>query len=221
MKKIKTILLDVDGTLTDSNDAHAKAWVESLAEAGLNVPYDVIRRKIGEGADHLLLEVTKIEAESNEGKKISKRRGEIFTQKYLNELKPFPQVRGFLEELIARKFELIVASSASSEDLEGLLKQAGIADLLPLTTTSDDAEKSKPSPDIINAALKKSKNNLDEAVMIGDTPYDIAAATKAKVPTIAFTSGGWKKSELSGAIAVYEGPADLLKNIKDSILAKI
>ena len=157
--------------------------------------------------------------ESAQGKKISKRRGEIFTQKYLSQLKPFPYVRDFLEKLLDKKFELIIASSASSEDLEGLLKQAGIADLLKIKTTADDAKKSKPSADIIEAALKKSKNKIDETVMIGDTPYDIIAATKANVQTIAFTSGGWKKEELTGAIAVYEGPQDLLYRMSSSVLA--
>lgn len=219
MQTIHGILVDVDGTLVDSNDAHAHAWVRALAEAGHIVPFEQVRGLIGMGGDQLLPAVSGVDAESVEGKKISQRRGEIFTEHYLPDLQPFPQVREFIRFLLNQNFKLVVASSASEDDLEHLLKVANVADLLKSATSADDAAESKPEPDIIHAALNKIKLAPDQVVMLGDTPYDVQAAQKAGVATIAVRSGGWNDADLADAIAIYNDCADLFANFDQSPLA--
>jgi HAD superfamily hydrolase (TIGR01509 family) len=208
--KYKAVLLDVDGTLIDSNDAHAKAWVDTGREFGYDIKFDHVRWLIGMGGDKVLPEVTGLKEESEEGAKILARRGDIFREKYLPELKPFEGARELLQQLSSDGLKLVVATSASEEDLQGLLEQAGIEDLIDKAANSDDADESKPAPDIVEAALKRGKVTSSEAIMIGDTPYDIGAATRAGVPVIAFRCGGWDTPDLAGAVSVYDGPADLL-----------
>lgn len=215
---MKTILLDVDGTLIDSNDAHTRAWIEALEEAGFEPKYPAIRKKIGMGGDHLLPNVTGIDIDEEEGKEISENRGKIFKEKYLPKLHAFQGARDLLLRLREEGYQLVIATSAPKEDLEGLLKQAGLDDLkIPATHASDD-KASKPEPDIIEAALKLAGAKPEEAIMLGDTPYDVAAAEKAGVRTIGLTCGGWMKDDLRPAVAVYESPADLLAHFDESPL---
>lgn len=217
-KQIRGVILDVDGTLVDSNDAHARAWVEAFSESRIDVEYARVRRLIGMGGDKLMPEVSDIEEESKEGEKISKRRGEIFKEKHLPHLKPTRGARELLLRLRECGFKLVVASSAKEDELKPLVEIAGASDLIEDKTSSDDADNSKPDPDIVQAALSSAGFAPDEMVMLGDTPYDIEAAAKAGVGVIALRSGGWRDAELKGAIAVYEDPADLLENFDSSPL---
>ncbi len=214
--RIKSLLLDVDGTLIDSNDAHAHAWLEALAEAGFNMSFQAVRERIGMGGDHLLPSLLGISGEEGLGERLAKRRGEIFRAKYLDGLKPFRDVRLLIERFLSLDLRLVVATSSPKEDLEGLLEKAGVRDLLLSKTSADDAESSKPDPDIILAALKKAKCEPRQALMIGDTPYDVSAALKAGVGTLAFECGGWHAEKLSGAVAVYQGPWHLLRELESS-----
>jgi HAD superfamily hydrolase (TIGR01549 family) len=216
----KAVLLDIDGTLIDSNDAHANAWVDVGKEFGYEIKFDHVRWLIGMGGDKVLPELTGLQEESEEGERILARRGEIFREQYLPTLKPFTNARELLQKISDDGMKLVVATSASEEDLKGLLKQAGIEDLIDKAANSDDAEESKPAPDIVEAAMKRGKVDVGEAIMIGDTPYDIGAATNAGIPIIAFQSGGWEPEELRGAIAVYGGPEDLLSRYSSSPLRK-
>ncbi|MGA9770840.1 MAG: HAD family hydrolase [Blastocatellia bacterium] len=218
MKKIRGVILDIDGTLVDSNDAHARAWVEALAEEGISVPFDKVRPLIGMGGDKLLPRVSGLEEDSPRGRRIGQRRGEIFKERYLPRLKPFPSTRDLLLKMRERGLKLAVATSAKEEELKPLLKIAGANDLIEEKTSSDDAENSKPDPDIVKAALDESGLSADEAVMIGDTPYDIEAASRAGLKIIAFRSGGWNDADLARAIAIYDGPADLLAQYDSSPL---
>lgn len=204
------VILDVDGTLVDSNDAHAHAWVDAFREAGRNVTFDRVRPLIGMGGDKLMPEVSGLSEESPDGERISHRRGEIFRSRYLPNLKPFPSVRDLLSRLQGDGYTLIVASSAKKEELEPLLKIAGADDLVEHETSSDDAEESKPEPDIVEAALKQSRCEARHSVMIGDTPYDIEAALRAGVRIVAVRSGGWDVPELKGAAAVFNDAAEML-----------
>jgi|SRR5688572_717920 len=216
----KAVLLDIDGTLIDSNDAHAKAWVDTGQEFGYDIKYDHVRWLIGMGGDKVLPEVTGLEEESEQGKKILERRGEIFRSNYLPHLQPFEGTRELLEAMSNDGLKLVVATSSSEKDLGGLLKQAGIEDLIDKAANKDDADESKPAPDIVEAAMHRARLQHGDAIMIGDTPYDIGAATRAGVPIIAFRSGGWESEELRGAIAIYDGPADLLGRYFSSPLRK-
>jgi HAD superfamily hydrolase (TIGR01549 family) len=214
------VLLDIDGTLIDSNDAHASAWVDVGKEFGYDIEFSQVRRLIGMGGDKVLPELTGLEEASAEGERMLARRGEIFRERYLPDLEAFAGTRELLERMAADGLKLVVATSASEDDLQGLLRQAGIEDLIDQAANSDDAEESKPAPDIVEAALRRAKVRAAEAIMIGDTPYDIGAAQRAGVPIIAFRCGGWKDEELAGAVAVYDGPADLSGGYSSSILRK-
>ena len=217
-RTFKAVLFDVDGTLVDSNDAHAQAWVKAFQEHNVDVDAALVRRCIGMGGDKLMPEVSGIEEDSPEGKKIATRRGEIFTQEFIPKLRAFRGARDLVAAIKDRGYTAVAASSASKEDLKALLGIAGVEELMDDKTSSDDAEDSKPDPDIINAALKRAGTTAAETVMIGDTPYDLEAARRAGVDAIAFRSGGWKDADLTGAIAIYDGPWDLLEQINQSRL---
>ena len=217
---IKTVLLDIDGTLIDSNDAHAQAWVDVCKEYGFDCDFAKARSLIGMGGDKVLPELTGLTEETPEGDRVLERRGDIFRQKYAKSLRPFDDTRALVERLRDDGYKIVVATSAGEDDLDTLLKQAGVDDLIDRATTSDDAEESKPEPDIVEAALKKAKTHPHEAVMIGDTPYDVGAATKAGVAIVAVRCGGWKDDDLEGALEIYDGPADLLARYSDSVFSK-
>jgi HAD superfamily hydrolase (TIGR01509 family) len=207
-------VFDVDGTLIDSNEAHTEAWVLALTEIGINKSYDEVRKLIGMGGDNLLPKLTGIEEDSPRGKKLSERRGEIFRNNFLPNLKPFPFTKDLLSYLKGKGLPMTIATSASKKDLQGLLKQAGIEEFFSQKVSSDDAAKSKPDPDIILAAVKKLKVEKKKTVMVGDTPYDIEAARKAGIPCIAFRCGGyWKDQDFKNALSIYDGPQDLLGDL--------
>lgn len=206
----RCVILDVDGTLVDSNDAHARAWVDAFREAGHAIDYGEVRRLIGMGGDKLMPRVSGLQEESPQGKRISERRSEIFRSNYLPALKPFPGVRDLLTRLRDEGFTLVVASSAKKQELDPLLEIARVDDLIERQTSSDDAEESKPEPDIVAAALEKSKCDAAAAVMVGDTPYDVEAATRAGVRIVAVRCGGWEAPDLKGAVAVFNDPAEML-----------
>jgi len=217
---LEGVIFDIDGTLVDSNDAHAQSWVDTFAEAGYDVPFDVVRPLIGMGADKLLPKTIGVKHDSEAGKKLIKRRSEIFRKKYLPTLRPLEGSRALVLRVRADGLKAIVATSAKDEELEGLLKAAGVADLMEEKATASDAKRSKPDPDIVEAAIEESGISPRNLVMIGDTPYDIEAATRAKVRTIAFRSGGWSDAHLRGAVEIYGGPADLLTHYDSSLLRK-
>jgi len=214
------ILLDIDGTLVDSNDAHAHAWVAAFTESGVTVDFARVRRCIGMGGDKLMPEVSGITEDSPQGRRIGKRRGEIFTAEWLPRLRPFRDVERLVTALNDRGFSIVAASSAKKTELRALLEIAGVAAMLEGATSSDDAEESKPDPDIIEAALKQAHAEPGEAVMVGDTPYDVEAATRAGVATIAFRCGGWRDEDLSGAVAIYDGAWDLFARLDDSPIGR-
>jgi HAD superfamily hydrolase (TIGR01509 family) len=217
-RKIRAVLLDVDGTLIDSNDAHAQAWVDVGREFDRAIEFERVRWLIGMGGDRVLPELTGLEEESGEGARMLERRGEIFRQRYLPRLQTLPGAVELVERLRSEGRRLVVATSASEEDLSGLLEQAGLGWLEGSATNSDEAEDSKPAPDILEAALKKAGCSASESVMIGDTPYDIAAAVRAGVRSIALCSGGWSREELRGATEVYADAAELLSFYDQSLL---
>ena len=215
---IKGVLLDIDGTLVLSNDAHAAAWVDAFAESGYDVSFDAVRKLIGMGGDKLLSEVEpSLNEKTGDGKKIKEARTRIFLEKYVGQLKPTPGSRLLVESLQQNGLRTMVASSAKQDELEALLKAAQVQDLLTEATTSDDADKSKPDPDIVLVALDKIGLRPHEVIMVGDTPYDIEAAAKAGVACIAVRSGGWKDEQLNDALGVYQDPQDLVRNQEEII----
>jgi len=219
MTRPRAVILDVDGTLIDTNDAHAHAWVDVCHEFGFDVAFGEVRRMIGMGGDRVLPTLTGLEEESETGQKMKARRGEIFRERYLPSCQPFPRAREMLERFRDDGMELVVATSASKDDMAALLKAAGVADLMDAKTSSSDADKSKPAPDIVQAALGSAGCAPAEAVMLGDTPYDVEASGRAGVRCVALRCGGWDDDALSAAVAIYQDPADLLEHYEASPFA--
>jgi HAD superfamily hydrolase (TIGR01509 family) len=213
---VRAVLLDVDGTLVDSNDAHARAWVDAFAECGRSVAFERVRPLIGKGGDKLMPEVSGVDAESPEGKRIDQHRSRIFLERYLPKLEPFPRARELLERLRADGLALVVATSAKKTEMDPLLEICGGSELVTGRTSSDDAEESKPDGDIVAAALARAQVSAVEALMLGDTPYDVEAASRVGVATVAVRSGGWDLPALSGAIAVYADASELLAQYENS-----
>ena len=219
MTALRAAILDIDGTLIDTNDAHAHAWVDVCAEFGVQVPFGKVRPLIGMGGDKVLPQLTGDEEDSERGKEIKERRGEIFQERYLPSCRPFPQARELLQRMRDQGLTLVVATSASKDDMGALLKTIGVEDLIEARTSSSDAEESKPDPDIVEAALEQAGCAPDEAIMLGDTPYDIESAGRAGVACIALRCGGWWKDEdFSDAAAIFDDPADLLAHYRESPL---
>jgi HAD superfamily hydrolase (TIGR01509 family) len=217
---LKTILLDIDGTLIDSNDGHARAWVAAFAAHGYTVPFDAVRPLIGKGGDKLLPELTGLDPESPQGKAISASRSELFRAKELPQLRATPGARALLQRLRDEGLELAVATSAQADEVTAILTQAGVDDLIEMAASSGDADASKPDPDIVQAALRKAGRLPSQSVMMGDTPYDVEAASRARVPTIVFRCGGfWSDRDFSDALAIYDDPADLVARYDESPLA--
>jgi HAD superfamily hydrolase (TIGR01509 family) len=218
---IKGVLLDVDGTLVLSNDAHARSWVDAFRSHGVEVTFAQVRPLIGMGGDKIIPHLVRgLSSKEGEGRAISTARGEIFRESYAVDLQPTPGSRELVEYLQAKGLRLVVASSAKEDELRILLKAAGVDDLLEEATTSSDADKSKPDPDIIQVALQKMQLPADQVIMLGDSPYDIEAAGRAGVGCIALRCGGWKDVDLAGALAIYRDPADLLEHYHTSPLTK-
>jgi len=208
----RAVIFDVDGTLVDSNDDHALAWVQAITESGRRVEFSRVRPLIGMGGDKLLPEVTGLSIDSPEGKAIASRRRDIFQRDHLPHLKPTRGAQALLEWLRDDRQKLLVASSAEDDELRQLLDVAGASRLIESATSSDDAERSKPDPDIVAAALRRAGVPAAEVIMVGDTPYDVAAALRAGIEIIGLRSGGWSDQELTGAVAVYADPEDLLEH---------
>jgi HAD superfamily hydrolase (TIGR01509 family) len=211
------VILDIDGTLVDSNEAHVQAWVKALAENGFDTPAEKIRRLIGMGGDNLLPAAVGIEKDSERGKPIAERHGELFKEQ-LPSLRPFPRVRELLERMKADGLALVVATSSEPDQMKALLDIAGVADLLEDAASKGDAENSKPEPDIVQAALDRLEIPAGEAVMLGDTPYDVEAAGKIGIGTMALRCGGFTDEDLGRAIAIYDDAADLLARYEASPL---
>jgi HAD superfamily hydrolase (TIGR01509 family) len=172
------------------------------------------------GADKLLPQTIGISHDSEEGKKLIKRRSEIFRERYLPGLRPLKGSRQLVMRIRSDGLKAIVATSAKDEELKGLLKAAEVDDLMEEKATASDAERSKPDPDIVEAAIDQSGISPKHLVMIGDTPYDVEAATRAAVRAIGFRSGGWTDEALEGAVEIYDGPADLLAHYESSLIGR-
>jgi HAD superfamily hydrolase (TIGR01509 family) len=219
---LEAVVFDVDGTLIDSVDVHAQAWVDAFAEFGREVRFGDVRRQIGKGGDQLMPAFLSQAEIDRFGEELEERRGALLRECYLHRIKPFPAVRELFQRVIADGKAIALASSAKEDELEEYKKIANIVDLIDAETSSDDAEKSKPHPDIFCAALAKLHvAQPGQVIVIGDTPYDAEAAAKAGLRTVGLLCGGWSEDELkrAGCVAVFKDPADLLARYSESPLA--
>jgi beta-phosphoglucomutase-like phosphatase (HAD superfamily) len=207
---LRAVLLDVDGTLVDSNAAHAGAWSRAAGEFGYVRPPEFFRELIGMGADWILPRIDPdLTAESDPGKALATRRGEIFLAAYAPSLQPMPGSKALVERLRETGLQCVIASSSKGEELEALLAIAGITDLVEKQTPPKGSP-SKPAPNVVESALQRAHAHAEETLLLGDTPYDIEAASNANVAAVALRCGGWPDDALAAAIAIYDDPAHVL-----------
>ena len=217
--RVRAVLFDLDGTLVDSNDFHVDAWERAFREAGHAIDRDRIAGQIGKGGD-LLVPALLPDAPAAQQERLGTRHGEIFKARYLDLVRPFPGAAALLRRVSDSGRKVVLASSASGEELDHYMGLLGARDLVSATTSSDDVSTTKPAGDIFAAALAKAGVTPRHAIVVGDTPYDIAAAEQCAVPTVAVRSGGFDAAALKGAVARYDDVAALLAGFDRSPLAR-
>ncbi len=220
---LKAVIFDIDGTLIDSVDLHAQAWQDAFKHFGREIPYAQVRQQIGKGSDQLL-PVFFTQAELAEfGAEMEQYRGDLFKRDYMPRVRAFPQVRELFERIKQDGKRIALGSSAKEDELKVYKEIARISDLVEEETSADDADKSKPHPDIFEATLARLDDVTPaEVIVIGDTPYDAEAAGKAALRTIGVLCGGFPEAQLraAGCIRIYRDPADLLARYDESPLAE-
>jgi phosphoglycolate phosphatase-like HAD superfamily hydrolase len=217
--RLRAVLFDVDGTLVDSNDAHARAWLEVLASFGYPADPAQVRRMIGMGGDKIVAALTDLPPDSARGKDLLAERQARFLGTYFPSVRGFPGGRELLLRLRADGFLTAIATSAKPDELAPLLERARVTDLFDRQATSGDAEESKPDPDIVHAALRRLGIAPAEAIMIGDTPFDDEACRRAGVAFVAVRSGGWTDADFQSAVAIYDDVRAILLQYPDAIAA--
>jgi HAD superfamily hydrolase (TIGR01509 family) len=218
-RNASAVLFDVDGTLMDTNYLHTVAWWEAFRQMKHTVSMASIHRAIGMGADHLLEHLLGKDRDQDEDEAISTAHLVLYAQ-YSPRLPPLEGAADLLRGCAARDWKVVLASSAKSKELEAMRQSLGADDAITAVTSADDVKASKPAPDLVETALKRAAVPADRAVFVGDTVWDVYACRRAGVRCLGVLTGGISAAELlgAGAAAVYEGPADLLARIDDSLL---
>jgi HAD superfamily hydrolase (TIGR01509 family) len=217
------ILFDIDGTLVDSVDLHAEAWRQAFLHFGRDIPLDVVRSQIGKGGDQLIPALLGEEDRRRFGEELDHHRSELYKSRFLPQVHPFPGVRELFEALRRRGKRIALASSAKGDELATYLRLTGIEGLLEGQTSADDADRSKPHPDIFQAALEQlGRPPASAAAAVGDTPWDAIAAGKAGLVTVGVLCGGFDPEDLrrAGCVELWRDPADLLAHLDGSLLAR-
>jgi HAD superfamily hydrolase (TIGR01509 family) len=203
-------ILDIDGTLVDTNYQHALGWYRAFRRHGIILPIWRIHRHLGMGGDQVVEALTGEETENRLGDEIRESEKELYSE-MMDEVEPMDGARDLISELGERGHVVVLASSAKEDEVEHYLELLDARDLADAWTTSADVEETKPAPDLVHSALSKVGGSADDAVMVGDTPWDVKSAGRAGVGTLAVLTGGFAIEELreSGARDVYESVADL------------
>jgi HAD superfamily hydrolase (TIGR01549 family) len=210
----RAIIFDVDGTLVDTVDYHARAWQEALEHFGHKVSFTEVREQIGKGGDQLLPMFLSVQEFNQSGKEIENYRSDLYKRKYLPHARAFPKVRELFQKIQASGQSIGLGSSCKRDELAVYKKLAKIDDLPTVDTSSDDVDKSKPHPDIFDMALRRLNVTAAEAITVGDSPYDAIAASKIGLRAIGLLCGGFPENWLrtAGYIAIFRDPADFLEN---------
>ena len=219
----RAAIFDVDGTLVDSNEFHVAAWREVFLRYGKDVPQAAIRAQMGKGGDQLMPVFWSQAHLAQFGEEMQAQRVEIFMRQYLPLCRGFPGVRPLFERLRRDDVRIALASSAKEPELRHHLGMLALGDLVDAHTCADDAEHSKPSPDILQAALARLPGiAARDALVVGDSPFDAQAAARAGMRCIGVLTGGFAEAELrqAGAIAVYRDVAELGRRYGDSPFAR-
>jgi len=214
----KAALLDVDGTLIDANYQHALAWYRAFREYDITLPIWRIHRAVGMGGDQLVPSLVGPELDEEMGEDIRDKRDKIFAQ-LIDEVVPFEGAHELVVELLERDIAVVLASSSPADDIEHYLELLDVRTLVDGWTTKDDVDQTKPEPDLVKAALEKLDHR--QAIMVGDTKWDVDAASEAGIETVGVTSGGWWRDELrgAGAVAVFETIVDLRERLDETPFA--
>lgn len=217
---VKGLISDIDGTLVDSNDAHAHSWQEAFREFGINIQWEEIRREIGKGADQLLPRFLTPEQLSEIGTRIHKRKKEIFKNKYLDQIRPLPGVTPLFERLHQDKKTIVLVTSSGMSEAQHYTRLLGIERWVRDIITGEDVARSKPHPDLFHLTLDRFHWKPSDAVVLGDSPYDAMAANKIGLPTIAVLTGGFSEKSLrdAGAVEIYADLPDLLEHYTSLLL---
>lgn len=212
-------VLDIDGTLVDTNYQHAIAWYRAFRRHGIVLPIWRIHRHIGMGGDQLVGALTDERTEDEKGDDIRSDEKELYFE-LIEEVEPMAGSRELIEQLRRRGHTVILASSAKADEVDHYLDLLDARELADAWTTSADVESTKPAPDLVSAALERAGGSPDDAVMVGDTTWDVEAAAKAGVPTLAVRTGGFAVAELedAGATAVFESVVELCENLDRTAL---
>jgi HAD superfamily hydrolase (TIGR01509 family) len=213
-------VLDIDGTLVDTNYHHAVAWYRAFREHGIVLPVWRIHRHIGMGGDQLVAALTDDQTEHEHGDEIR----DTETKRYIeliDEVETMDGSRELIERLKQRRHTVVLASSAKQDEVEHYLDLLDARGLADAWTTSADVEATKPAPDLVTAALHRAGGSSDDAVMVGDTPWDVKAAGGADVQTLAVLTGGFSVQELrdAGALDVFESVHELCEGLDRTPLA--
>ena len=221
--KHQAAIFDIDGTLLDSVDLHAEAWRQVFLRHDRDIPFLEIRAQIGKGGDQLLPVFFSEQEVARHGKDMESERSKLFKKEFLPKVKPFPGVRALFERVKQDGLKISLASSAKRDELKHYAELLDIEDLIHSGTSTDDASKSKPEPDIFQAAVEKlSGVSAGICLAIGDTPYDAEAAGKLGIKTIGVLCGGFPETDLrrAGAVEIYKDPTDLLTRYEESLFAE-
>ena len=219
---IQAVFFDLDGTLVDSNEMHVLAWQEAFRSVGTEFDRQVIHDQIGKGAD-MLVPALMPDADETQQDRLAKAHDEVFKAKFLNQVGALPGAHDLLARVHAAGQTVVFASSASAEDLEHYIDLLAARDLVGAMTSADEVEHTKPAPDIFAAALEKvAPLTASEVIVVGDTPFDIEAAAKCGIATVAVRSGGFPDEALrgAGAVALYDDAAALLADYDRSPLSR-
>jgi HAD superfamily hydrolase (TIGR01549 family) len=218
------VIFDIDGTLLDSVDLHTRAWQEAFEHYGHRFTFDSIRSQIGKGGDQIIPMFLDEGEARRIGKELEEFRKQLFKKKYLSQVRAFPKVRELFLKLKDNSQRVALASSASGDELETYERIAQISDLIEVRTSSSDADRSKPHPDIFEAALDRLGSDVEResVVVVGDSPYDAEAAVRAHLTVIGVLCGGFSEESLraAGCREIFKDPADLLQRYDSSLLAR-
>ena len=217
--QIKAVIFDIDGTLVDSNELHVTAWDQVFREAGHTFDRKLLHEHIGKGGDKYVPALLP-GASEEEQQRLRDAHKRLFTCTYINQVKPFPGARELLRKVSDSGRKVVLATSASAEELETHVEALGAADLIDGHTDNDEVEESKPAPDVFLAALETAGVGASEAIVVGDTPYDVEAARRSGLAAVAVRSGGFRDEALRDAAVIYDDVAALLSNFEGSPLSR-
>ena len=216
---VKAVLFDIDGTLVDSNDLHVAAWDQVFRDAGHHFDRETLHSQIGKGGDNYVPALLP-EASGAEQERLKDAHRKLFTSRYIDRTSAFRGARDLLAKVRDSGRKVVLATSASGEELDKHLQTIGAEELIDARTSKDDVSHSKPCPDIFEAALGKAAVAPSEALVVGDTPYDVEAASRCGVSTIAVRSGGFTDADLRYAVAIYDDVAALLADFDKSPICR-